>query len=375
MVRVLPVALLTTLVAALPANAADPDQDAIQGAQRSIAWLEGYSCPKANTPIEVSGLEDDSAVRRTRETTWQYAQGRIAAVRESLDARRQIEAELNGSRPGSGLQRTMAGLDRAIAGTTARATSSLVKWTLATWVDMSRRDPAYTPMAGVQSYPLDRYVSDRAQLATIVGQLGEASAPVLRKFDQCLGEMNAEIIEYNAAEIAAARDKAHSASAMGRLVTELDRIATPPEREGGKILSDLRARQQALVVAEGEAEERRRAAASAALRAQLVQRANAGRAVASRYVAMINAGNVEAAISLLHPDVYLSSPQGNTQGRQAVAARMRDAAREGSGTRPEAPELDGEYRIFSRIRSERGSGRIFFSVNAGKIEQIRLVQD
>lgn len=375
MARCLPLAVLALMAIALPARAADPDQEAMQGAQDAIAWLEGFACPKANSPIEVAGLEDEAATLRVRDTTWEYAEGRIAAVRESLAARRQIEAELNGSRPGSGLQRSMAGLDRAIAGSTARATSSLVKWTLATWVDMSRRDPAYAPMAGVQGYPLDNYVTDRAALATIVGQLGEASAPVLRKFDQCLGEMNAEIIEYNAAEIAAARDKAQSAAAMARLVAELDRIATPQEREGGRILADLRARQQALVVAEAEAEERHRAAASAALRAQLVQRANAGRAVASRYVALINAGNVEAAIGLLHPDVYLSSPQGNTQGRQAVAARMRDAAREGSGTRPEAPELDGEYRIFSRIRSDRGSGRIFFSVNAGKIEQIRLVQD
>lgn len=375
MTRVLALGSAACLALISPAVAADPDQEAIDGAQRSIAWLDEYACPKANTPLEVAGLEDEGSIRRTRDTTWQFAQGRIAAVRESLQARRQIEAELNGARPGSGLQRTMAGLDRAIAGTTARATSSLVKWSLATWVDMSRKDPAYSPMAGVQSYPLDKYIADRAQLASIVGQLGEAATPVLRKFDTCLGEMNAEIIEYNAAEISAARDKAQSASAMGRLVGELDRIATPQEREGGRILSDLRARQQALVVAETEAEERRRAAASAELRAQLVQRANAGKSIAARYVALINAGNVEGAIGLLHNDVYLSSPQGNTQGRQAVAARMRDAAREGSGTRPSTPELDGEYRIFSRIRSERGSGRIFFSVNAGKIEQIRLVQD
>lgn len=373
--------VLLALVAALLAPATlrattSDDQAAIKRGQRALDWAQNYSCPAMGSPIVIAGLGSDAEVAAVSSENWAYANSRVAAMAEAVRARRIIEAEFakDGTKPGSATKARFAELDDAIAATSARTASALTQWMLAQWVAMSKLD-GNLALVGQSPHPLAPFVEKSRDLDQIVQGFGTALMPLRTKFRDCLAESQGALLEYNAAAIRAAADGAMTPGELDRILARIQIIEPASGSAGAVLATDIRARKSAMEVAAAEAQERRRAAASAKLRARLQREAETGRVVAARYIAAINAGNIASAVGLLHDGVFLVSPQGNAQGRSTVAERMRKAASEGSGTRPQPPSVDSEYRIYSTISSNRGSGRIYFTVRGGLIEQIRLVQN
>lgn len=352
------------------------DEAAIARGQKALAWAQSFACPDVGTPLSIPGLSTSAEIAQARSENWTYANGRLASMADAIGVRRVIEAEIaaQGGKPSRSMQESFATLDDAIAATSARTASALAQWMLASWVEMSKIDGGIDLVGGT-AHPLASYANDGRKLNQLAQGFGGALAPMVEKYNRCLASIQASLIEYNSAQISAASEGARTPAAIDRIVAALEVIPSPSGSAGGQIVSDLKIRRDALALAEVEAEQRRRAAASAELRARLEREANIGRSIAARYVAAINSGDLNGAIALLHDNVRLVSPRDGATGKQAVAARMRDAAREDQGVRPQPPLVDSNYRVFSAMRSSRGSGKLYFSFLGGKIEQIRLVQD
>ncbi|WP_145201549.1 hypothetical protein [Sphingobium sp. B2] len=352
------------------------DDAAIARGHQALAWAQAFACPDMGHPLSVAGLSTTDEISHARQENWAFANSRLASMAEAIRARRVIEAEIaaQGGKPSRSMQESFAALDDSIAATSARTTSALAQWMLASWVEMSRLDGG-VDLVGGGPHPLAPYAADGRKLEELAQGFGGALTPLVEKYNRCLGLLQASLIEYNSAQIAAAAEAARTPAALDRIVTALEVTPSPSGSAGGQIIADLKTRRDALALAEAEAEQRRRAAASAELRARLEREASAGRAIAARYVAAINSGDLNGGIALLHDHVRLVSPRDSATGKQAVAARMRDAARDDQGVRPQPPQIDSNYQVFSTIRSTRGSGKMYFSFSGGKIEQIRLVQD
>lgn len=352
------------------------DEAAIARGQKALAWAQSFACPDLGNPLSVAGLSSPAEITQARQENWAYANGRLASMAEAIRARRVIEAEIaqQGGKPSRSMQESFATLDDAIAATSARTASALAQWMLASWVEMSKIDGGIDLVGGT-SHPLAAYANDGRKLEQLAQGFGGALSPMVEKYNRCLSAMQASMIEYNSAQISAASQGARTPSAIDRIVAALEVVPSPSDSAGGRILADLKVRRDALALAEAEAEQRRRAAASAEMRARLEREANVSRSIAARYVAAINSGDINAGIALLHDNVRLVSPRDGATGKQAVAARMRDAARDDQGVRPQPPQVDSNYQVYSAMRSSRGSGKLYFSFSGGKIEQIRLVQD
>ncbi len=371
------IALIPLMFAAGVAHAQGADDDAaIARGKQALEWAKGYSCPVLATPLSVSGLETAKDIARVRAENWNYASGRMQAMAEAISARRSIEAQVavEGGKPSRSMQKSFEALDKSIAATSARTTSALAQWMLASWVEMSRLDAGIDLLGGGR-HPLASYAADAQRLDQLAGAFGGALTPVVEKYRSCLAAMQGSLIEYNAAQINAAAGAARTPAALGRVLTSLEVVPSPLGTAGGELVASLRARHEALLAAQAQAEQRRQASASAELRAKLQRDANAARAVVARYISAINSGDLSTGIALLHDQVRLVSPRDSATGKQAVAARMRGAASDDQGVRPGAPQIDGNYQIFAPIRSSRGSGKMYFTVTGGKIDQIRLVQD
>lgn len=366
-----------SLIASSMLHAATPeDQAAIERGRKALDWAQNFACPVMGAPLNVAGLNTEAEIAAAADENWTYANSRLSAIAEAIRARRVIEAEFerNGTKPGNGTKARFAELDDAIAATSARTASALTQWMLAQWAAMSRLDGNLT-LVGQAPHPLAPFAQRASELDKLSAGFGTTLTSLPAKFRRCLAEAQGALLDYNAAAIRASASGATTPAELDFLLSRIQIVEPASGTDGAALVMDIRARKSAMQVAAAEVEERRRAAASAELRTRLQRDAETGRGIATRYINAINAGNISAAVGLLHNDVFLVSPQGNAHGKSAVAERMRKAASEGSSTRPQPPQVDGEYRIFSSISSDRGSGRIFFTVRNSLIEQIRLVQN
>jgi hypothetical protein len=375
----LAVAATASALASSPSAAAPnaADAAAIERGRQALTWIAGYQCPAPGQPISVPGVASSAEAQQVRQENWAFAQGRLAAIAEAARARQQIESEVEqaGGRPGRSMQKALAALDDAIAATSARAATALTQWSLATWVGMSRLDGDFDILGG-GSHPLAPYEQDGEALETLAQSFGGALNPIVAKYRQCLSEMNSAIIEQNLPQIRAAADRRVSSAQMTELIDRLDRYPVDPSSAGGAFLAELKGKRDSLAAAETARADAARAQADKATRDRLAADARRGQAIAAQYVNAIAAGRIDAAIGLLSDDVFLSSPQGNARGRQAVATRMRQAATEGAGASPmQAPQIDASFRVYSAVRGQRGSGKIYFTFQAGRISGISLVQD
>lgn len=371
-------ALSAAALIAAPVGATTPDDAAaIARGQQALAWVQKYACPALGTRLTVAGLATPADVKRVRDENWAFANTRLDAMAAAIRARRLVEAEIAqaGGTPSRSLQQSFEELDSAIAASSARATSALTQWALATWVAMSGVDGNFDVLNGGTN-PLQPYIGDSAALRALAQRFGGAMAPVSAKFDQCLAAMQSDVIAFNLPQIRAAADQRRTSQQLAQLVAMFDGIPLAEDSEAATLVADLRSRRDALASEERRQAELARAAADEAARSHLRAEAEAGRAVAARYIAAIAAGRIEAAVALLDDDVFLASPQGSERGKQRVAERMRRAQGQADGaTRPSPPEIDEGYRVFSRVQSTRGSGRIFFEFLHGRITRISLVQN
>ena len=94
--------------------------------------------------------------------------------------------------------------------------------------------------------------------------------------------------------------------------------------------------------------------------------------IAQRYVGHVKAGRTQSAINMLTSDIYLSSPNGNARGKDAVARRMREAADNSAGASMGNPTIGSNYSIYVRVSSSRGSGTMIFGFRNSLIASITL---
>ena len=324
--------------------------------------------------MTLQGLESDAEIEQVSQENWTYANGRLAALAEAVRARQVIEAEIAeaGNKASKSMRTSFAKLDDSIAATSARTASALTQWTLAHWVQISKLEEGIDLLDSAQ-HPLTSFVEKGRELTALADNFGGALNPIVSKYNVCLAAANADIASYNATQIRQAVTLAKRSGELDRVLTLVEIV--PPSGEAAVLATEIRSKQQAIQIAERDAEERRQAQANAALRFQLRTNAEAGKVIASRYVNAISSGNVSTAVSLLDGNVSLISPQGNASGKDAVAGRMRNAANGEQVASMSTPQLDANYRIFSVVKSNRGSGKMYFIVTGGKITQIQLVQD
>ena len=366
-------AVLLAAPITLSARTSD-DQLAIERGQKSLIWLQNFDCPKIGLPMAIQGLETELQIEQVTNENWTYANGRLAALAEAFRAKQIIESEIAeaGGKASKSMRASFAALDDSIAATSARTASALTQWTLAHWVQISNLEEGIDLM-GVSEHPLAPFAARGRDLASLADNFGGALNPIVQKYNMCLQSANSDIVSYNATQI-------RQAVTLAKRSDELDRVLrlveiVPASGDAAVLATEIRSKQQAIQIAERDAEERRQAQANAALRFKLRTDAEAGKAVAARYVSAIADGNVVSAANLLDQNVSLISPQGNASGKEAVAGRMRNAANGEQVASMSPPQLDTNYRIFSVIRSNRGSGKMYFIVASGKITQIQLVQD
>lgn len=373
----LAVSLICTDVTAAQTVQTAEHSAAIARGQAALEWIQNYRCPQLGNPLSVAGLASRADIDRVRNENWSFVNSLLGAMAQAIRARRLVEAEIAqaGGKPSRSMQKSFDELDGSIAASSARATTALAQWMLATWVDMSQAEGDFDVLNGGRN-PLQPFIADGMALRALAQQFGGALSPVTAKYDACLAGMQGQVIEFNLPQIRAAADQRRTSQQMTQLLAMFDGLDLPGDSDAAMLLAELRSKRDSLASAERRQAEMARAAADRATRDKLTAEAEAGRAVAARYVSAINGGRVDAAIALLDEDVFLASPQGNERGKQRVAQRMRKAQGEADGnSRMGTPEIDQSYRVFSRVQSSRGSGRIYFEFLRTRISRISLVQD
>ncbi|GGB71816.1 nuclear transport factor 2 family protein [Blastomonas aquatica] len=366
--RLLVPAWCAMLALASPAAAQD---GAARGAA-ALRWAQSFACPLPGEPLQIAGLESPARVESTKAENLAYIQSRQQSLDLALRARTQIESEVaqSGGKAGKRLQKAFAELDGKINDLGGDVADSLAQWLMAEYVALSNADVFHNPVTHTP-HPLASFVADAERARVAAAPFGPAVLPITDRLFECLGGINQTILSTFEPEILSDVEAARTASAVQEIV---NRLELPPLRGSGGLIEQVRSIQLALAEEERRTAERQRAERDAEARRILLAEAERELGIARRYVGFINAGRINDAIALLTPDVVLQSPRGNAQGRQAVAARMRDAAGGGNQANIGAPQIDGNHTIFVTVTANGQSGRMIFGFRDRLIAAIRLVQ-
>jgi len=356
------------LFVAVPASAQD---GAARGAA-ALRWAQSFDCPVPGEPLQIAGLETPAQVESVKAENLAYIRSRQQSLQLALRARAQIESEIaqSGGRPGKRLLKAFADLDSKINDLGGEVAHSLAQWLMAEFVAISNGDVFHNPITHPQ-HPLTGFVIEGQQARDAAAPFGAAVLPITDRLFSCLGGINQSILSTFEPEILADVEAARSASAMQAIV---ERLELPGLNSSGGLLEQVRSMQLARAEEERRTAERQRAERDAQARLMLQAQAERELGVARRYVGFINSGRINDAVALLTSDVFLQSPNGNAQGRQAVAARMRDAAGQGSQAEIGAPQVDSNNTVFVSVTANGKRGRMIFGFRDNQIAAIRLVQ-
>ncbi|MEW5683983.1 MAG: nuclear transport factor 2 family protein [Pseudomonadota bacterium] len=366
------VAVVATSGAAWAANPAD--DAAIARGRAAVAWLNGFACPRPGAPLTTPGLESDASALRIQAENLAFLRNQVTVRAEALRAREVIAREFApGSRPTASMQKAFESLDGALSASDHRAANALVQWSLAGYAQVARTPPDYDILSDAP-HPLAPFARAISDIRPLARQFGDPAPGVPARFESCLVEINDSYLELAAPLIRERASRAKRAADLEPLLQKLSVFPILPNQPGGEVYTELRARQSQLAADEERARALAKARADQAERDRLTASASRALGVARRYVQAIDAGQIDAAANLLAEDIFLYSPKGNARGRSAVSARMREAASRAAGARLLTPELTSDFRVVSRIYSDRGSGTMTFQVVADRIARIELSQ-
>lgn len=360
--------LVAGLAAMVCAQGASANDGASKGAA-ALEWIQGFDCPVPGRALTIPGLETQADIDALKAENGNYIQSRRQALDLALRARNQVQSEIQGKdRPGKRLQKAFDELDSKINDLGGHVTHSLAQMVMAGYVELSRTSLASPPSTNGE-HPLRPFALYGADLAALARPYGPAAAAVPERWNDCVYAANESYIEEFEAEIIADAEGAANASDITRIY---DRWNLPGARDTSPILQQVRSIQMARAEEERREIERRRAERDAEARRMLQAQAERELQIAQRYVGHVKAGRTQSAINMLTSDIYLSSPNGNARGKDAVARRMREAADNSAGASMSNPTVGSNYIIYVRVSSSRGSGMMFFGFRDGLISSITL---
>lgn len=397
--RVWPCALLLACGAATAQDVAD--KNAIDRAAASIQWLNNFSCPSVGLALSVKGMQNEAETAAQIDSSWNFVQGRVDALRTSLTQR---EAVLRQAKAGDNYDAQLARFDAQILGTMARVGTSLVNWSLANWVEISRLDAAY-PYPTQGPHPLARHVQRNAALGKMANTLArlpgsaEYVQPIVAKFHHCLLVAQNQIVERNADSMRIAMNAATRSSDASQIVppygsvdpgfasdavpmpevvkTVLAHVATLKERE--RVAAEEAARrlaEQQRTERERAAQQAQRSGTSGGGKPQVAAAdppvdMQARLRAATALVQALSSRSVSDALRHMTDDVLMSSPMGTVQGKQQVSSSLQQAFSSGRSGSLGAPYISGS-QIMSSVQSPRGTGTMVFGFRDTQVNSLRV---
>lgn len=360
--------LAAGLIAATLAQGASASEGANKGTA-ALQWIEGFECPTPGRPLNVPGLETQTAINSLKSENRNYIQSRREALELALRARGQVQSEIQGrNKPGRRLQKAFDDLDAKINDLGGHVTHSLAQMVMAGYVELAKASLSDPPPASGR-HPLSQFTQYGSDLVALARPYGPAAMSVTERWNECVNAANNAYIEEFEAEIIA---DAEGTSNTSDIAGVYNRWLLQGARNDSPILQQVRSIQMARVEEERREIERRRAERDAEARRILQAQAERELQIAKRYVGHVKAGRTKSAINMLTSDIYLSSPNGNARGKDAVARRMREAADNSAGASMGNPTVGSNYSIYVRVSSSRGSGTMIFGFRNSLISSITL---
>ncbi|MEH6717103.1 hypothetical protein [Parasphingorhabdus flavimaris] len=364
-------AVAMSLTFATPALAVTPKERADQ----ALSWIQTFECPELGAPLLLPRMQDSAQARQVKAENWQFVEGRERALQEAYRAKSVIDAEVarDGGKPGRRLRKAYAELDASIAETSSKSINALVQWALANWAETShiKLDELYYPLT---RHPLSNYKNDVARLAPLKSKFGNDVGIIEQRMNHCLADFNEQYILSRQEDIEEIVATAKKSSEIGGPLKFIEGYPLPPDSEAEALVLNAQTAYRSMVIDEQRQIELARARAQRDANDQLKAQSNRNLSIAIQYVRAINNGNLSGASGYLSSNVFLQSPNGNANGKNAVSRRMRSAAKEGNRASLAKPIMNQSLQIYSNITSNKGRGRMIFSFSGGKISRIKLIR-
>lgn len=393
--------LLALAAAAVHAGQAlanpDDGKQSLARSQASLAWLANAECPSLGFPPAAKGLETPEAAAAVRDSNWEFAQGRLEAVRKALATRAQAQQALDRlkSKPSERTLQELAAIDAEIDVTVAKVATALVQHTLANWVHMAMLDPSY-PYPPAAPHPLLPYLERERRLSSLIRDFGvvptgaQSLQPIGAKVRHCLLITQNQIVQRNADSVYAALEKAGTSSAAEAIkqpYAVVDASFTATNVPLPEVIQAHGVRVAALRDEErrrAEEEEARLRAEAAAKRgkeggnraapAPMPTGSQADLQVATAVVRALVGRSVQTALQHMHNDVVLVSPAGTQYGKQQVGSTLQQGFASGRGGSLGEPYFGPGGQVVADVSSQRGAARMIFEISGGLVSRIRIAR-
>lgn len=362
---------------------------AIEKAKTSLRWLENFSCPALGAPMSVRGMGSEAETAAQMETSWSFAQNALEGLRGPLSRRQTV---LRSAKPGDNYDAELARMDEQFQVAVARASTALVNWSLANWVDLSRLEGRLDyPLVG--PHPLQPYARRLGELNQLTGMAAklpgnEYLTPIGGKFRQCLLALQSQFVQRNAGSIRGAVAAATQPAQLDAILQAYGPI--DPQFSSGAVPQPIQEVRDQVALLEDR--QRRAAEAEAARQAKAqpggaTRDAKAGRAggppaasapdlsaelkVAGAVVKALDNQAAGEALKYMHAEVVLSSPLGQARGKLEVSSALQKGFTSGRSGSIGQPYVSGS-QVVADVQSQRGSGRMLFGFKDGLVSSIQF---